>query len=269
MINTDEPLESVWPTSLQTEDLATRIEAIESSVKSSSTKQHLTDKTQKLMRDIHFVRGMAVLRAWRQLDGDEAHDIIQKNLDLSLSRLARVYEIDPEFVTAVLVVGLLKYYLYPSNDEEHQEGINLLKFSQQMGMNDPETRKILFDIEEREKERKNAVDQYIWLLDRYLNDATVQKEVRIALLEKLVAFQRIQDWDNQPDLADSETVEPTLADMRRRSEMLMVRVEELLRTRSESDDAVQEIEKKARYYKRQVKHFNSKLQQFRVKKLIC
>lgn len=259
LLDPEASLTSTWPQSISLPDFIDKIQAIEDSEdsidsqvstedmqsiiaadSSNSLVQKLSHMS-RLMRDIQFVRGMAVLRTWRQLEGELAHESIQKNLDLSLERLARVYEIDPSFASNIMVVGLLKYYLYPGNHEEHEKGVELLKLSRQLGMNDPETRKILLNIEAREKERKNAVDKYIWLLDKYLNDATVEKEIRLALLEKLITFQRIQDWEKQPDLAGAESVEPTLADMRRRTEMLMVRVEELLKIR-ERDDAVKAIE---------------------------
>jgi len=194
------------------------------------------------LRDVHFLRGMTVLRSWLQMDGEAAHQAIAEKYDSALSRFACSYARDEDFADVWLVVGLLMYYLRKPGAERSQ-GIDLLQRAQKLGMHDPDAVEIINNRERIEKANADAVDKYLQLLDKYLADETVRKEVRLALLERLSKYKRIQSWEKRPDLAPARSVEPTLAEVRNRSEILLTRVEQILtgRVRSEEVNRVRDL----------------------------
>ncbi|MCP2241622.1 tetratricopeptide repeat protein [Lentzea aerocolonigenes] len=160
----------------------------------------LTGERDVVLRNIHFLRGMAAVRA-----GD---------LTAAVGRFARARAHDPEFSDVHLVVGLIKYRL-----GDVEEGVTLLLHAQKLGVREPELRRIIAS-------HQQPVARYLDVLDSYANDSAVLTEVRTALTG-LARFRKPRDWDTRPDLPATHTA-PTIADLGDRSAVLRERVTELL-----------------------------------------
>jgi len=65
------------------------------------------------------------------------------------------------------------------------------------------------------------------VLDSYLRDGTVRRQVREALIERLSRYGRVRDWDTRPEFARVRTVEPTVAEIRSRSGLLLEHLRQL------------------------------------------
>ncbi|MCP4263684.1 MAG: tetratricopeptide repeat protein [Planctomycetes bacterium] len=191
--------------------------------------------TNHLLRDIHFLRGMAVVRAWRKMDGENAQRDIQTQYESSLARFACVRSYDEEFSDVYLVVGLLMYYFHKPG-QERSRGVDLLQQAQKRGMREPDAMEIINNRERIERANADAVDKYLQILDKYLNNDTVRREVRQALMERLGKYRRIQGWEKRPDLTKARSMEPTIAEMRNRSEVLLNHIEQIIASRSSPED---------------------------------
>lgn len=225
------PLELPWPEEVA-KDIVERLEELDKAQEVSPEKQD----TDRCLRDIHFLRGMAVLRSWSRLSRDAAHDAIEETLDAVLVRFALARSLDEDFSDVLLVAGLLKYYLHAPGPKRSQ-GLDLLHAAQKLGMRDPDAMEIINNRERIEQANADAVDKYMRVLDKYLSDDTVRSQVRVALLERMARYEKIRSWDQRPDLAAARSIEPTVAEMRNRSKILLERVEEILKSSSRSDDA--------------------------------
>jgi hypothetical protein len=104
-------------------------------------------------------------------------------------------------------------------------------------MHDPDAMEIINNRQRIERANADAVDKYLQVLDHYLNDETVQREVRLSLMKRLSKYRRIQTWEKRPRLAQARDVEPTLAEMRHRSEVLLVRVGQIISSGGNSAEA--------------------------------
>jgi tetratricopeptide (TPR) repeat protein len=231
LLDLDGPTELPWPADAEPKDISQKLKDLDVEINLPEDKKGVNH----LLRDIHFLRGIAVLRSWRQMEGEAAHHAITTQYESSLTRFACSRARDEEFSDVFLVVGLLMYYLHKPGPERGK-GIDLLQQSQKQGMRDPDAMEIINNRERIERANADAVDKYLQILDHYLSDNTVRKEVRIALMARLSKFKRIQSWEERPDLALARTVEPTVAEMRNRSEILQTRVDQILASRGESED---------------------------------
>ncbi|MDR3719721.1 MAG: hypothetical protein P4K98_13040 [Bryobacteraceae bacterium] len=220
-------LEKEWPRSIPQKNLIERLEEAET----GTSGPRLTDM-QQCVRDVHFLRGVAVLRRWKTLDGKQAHARIEEHYEQTLRRLACALEADPEFRDVYLTAGLLMYYTHTAG-ETRSAGIELLRKARELGVRDPETLEILAVQDKRERMEADVAAQYMEVLDHYLADETVRNTVRDALMKKLSAFRRFPPAGQRPDFAAARAVEPTVDEIRRRSETLMARLAEVLKARSD------------------------------------
>jgi TolA-binding protein/uncharacterized protein (UPF0147 family) len=189
-----------------------------------------------VLRDIHFLRGINLLKQWNTLDRKNANQVNDQMLNKVLERLACALNYDDDFSDVLLIVGLLFYYLYEPGLKRRGEGIRYLEEARKQGMRVPEALEILNRIDRHRRANAGAVEQYLLLVDKYVHDQTVPKELRLAVLERLSYHQKVQGWATSPDVLQARHVEPTVAEVRRRSETLRVHIEELLMTRAKSKE---------------------------------
>lgn len=229
------PLELPWPEEETGKDILERLSLLDVADGVAPDQKDLN----RCLRDIHFLRGAAVIKAWSLMNGAKAHEEIQKQFDAALSRFACARARDDQFSDVPLVVGLLMYYLYKPGPQRGR-AVDLLEQSRKLGMHDPDAFEIINNRQRIERANANAVDKYLQVLDQYVMDDTVRREVRSSLLERLSKYKRIQDWGgNRPPISQSRNVEPTVAEVRHRSELLLVRVGQILSTRGDSAEASQ------------------------------
>jgi hypothetical protein len=228
------PVELSWPTGDTDKGILEQLKILDAVDELSPEQKDFN----RCLRDIHFLRGVARLQAWGMMDGATAHAQIQKHFDSALARFACARARDELFSDVLLVVGLLMYYLYKPGPQRNQ-AVDLLEQSRKLGMHDPDALEIVNNRQRIERANANAVDKYLQVLDQYINDQTVRSEVRASLIERLSKYQRIQDWGKNPQFAQMRDVEPTLAEVRHRSELLLVRVNQILSSRGDSIEAGQ------------------------------
>lgn len=231
LLDSQGDLEMTWPLDASEKDVIEKLKALDASADLAAEKQEIN----LLLRDIHFLRGMAWLRAWRKMDSEKAHSSIETQYESSLKRFVCARVRDEEFSDVYLVVGLLMYYLHKSGPERSR-GIDLLQQAQKRGMRDPNAMEIINNRERIERANADAVDKYLQILDKFLTDDTVRKEIRLALMERLAKYKRIKSWDKRPDLAKARTVEPTLAEMRNRSEILSSHINQIISLQGKSEE---------------------------------
>jgi tetratricopeptide (TPR) repeat protein len=230
LFDPDGPVELPWPEEETGKDVLERLSLLDAVDGLASEQKDLN----RCLRDIHFLRGMAVLKSWSLMDGAKAHDEIQTQFEAALNRFACARSRDDEFSDVPLVVGLLMYYLYKPGPQRGR-AVDLLEQSRKLGMHDPDALEIVNNRQRIERANANAVDKYLQVLDQYVNDDTVRREVRSSLLERLSKYKRIQDWGgSRPPVSQSRNVEPTVAEVRHRSELLLVRVGQILSARGDS-----------------------------------
>ena len=229
------PVEMTWPEEESEKDILERLSLLDVADGLPPDQKDVN----RCLRDIHFLRGIAVLKSWSMMDGAKAHDEIQKHLDAALSRFACARARDDQFSDVPLVAGLLMYYLYKPGPQRRR-AVDLLEQSRKLGMNDPDALEIINNRQRIERANANAVDKYLQVLDQYVNDDTVRREVRSSLLERLSRYKRIQDWGgSRPPVSRSRDVEPTVGEVRHRSELLLVRVGQILSAQGNSADTNQ------------------------------
>jgi len=225
------PVELPWPDSESDphEDSAENIKEV---LRQADAAKDLSDEQKDVnlcLRDLHFLRGMAVLREWLRMGGKEAHEQTAKQLDICLSRFACARARDEQFSDVFLVVGLLRFYLQPPGPERRST-VNLLEQARKLGTSNPDALEIVNNRERIQKADADAVDKYQQVLDRYLKDETVAKEVRRDLLNRLSTNKRLMSRYKPPDLMRARTVPPTVQEVYSRSEILLVRVRDALRS---------------------------------------
>ncbi|MCI0487097.1 MAG: tetratricopeptide repeat protein [Blastocatellia bacterium] len=232
LLDADGPLDLPWPEAKKDEDLAAQISELDAKAdKTADEKQR-----ERCLRDLHFLRGATLLRAWRRLEPAAAHDEVQQRYEEALSRFACSRARDEQFSDVFLVVGLLTYYFHKPGPERGR-GVDLLEQAQKRGAREPDAMEIINNRARIERANADAVDLYLQVLDKYLHDDTVRAEVRFSLLNRLNRYRRIQGWDKRPDLASARRIEPTVAEMRDRSELLLVRVEEIISSQSSTEES--------------------------------
>lgn len=180
------------------------------------------------LRSIHLLRAAAVLRMWaagRSPDGGGEQPAAV------LGRLARAREYDPEFGDPYLIAGLLRCYL-ATTDRERADGVALLRHAQQLGVREPELVRILNEDARRSRSRGDAADRYLEVIDEYVADPSVPREVRVSLLERLSRYAKVRPLDRRPELATARVAAPTVAAMTGRSELLRERVNQLMTAQS-------------------------------------
>jgi len=222
-LDPDAPLELTWPVDAAGSGIAgfvERLEALRDKKDSPAERAELD----QVLRDIHFLRGAAVLRSWAT--SDQATQRLESFYAAALSRFACARDRDPDFSDAYLVVGLLRYYLADA-DQERDHGAELLRRAQQLGTRDPEVRQILNQHDQRRRVNQDAVRAYLDVLNDYIQNGTVREQVRIALLQRLSRYGKRLHWDSRPDPALVRTVAPTVAEINDRSALLRERVREL------------------------------------------
>jgi len=225
-LDPDGHLELTWPRTADGTSIADHLEALTRKASRSAQDAELD----RALRDVHFLRGVAVLRSWANAEQpSDAH------LTEALSRFACARDRDPDFSDTYLVVGLLRYYL-ATTDQEREHGIAELRQAQKLGAHDPEVLQILNHHERIGRASRDAVDTYLQVLDRYVQDGSVREQVRSALVRRLSRYRKVRDWDSRPELTLVRAVAPTVAEMNDRSELLRERVNQLLSTQQEADD---------------------------------
>jgi tetratricopeptide (TPR) repeat protein len=192
------------------------------------------NETDLALRSIHLLRAAAVLRLWAA-EGRSAAD--GERLAEVLSRLACARERDPEYGDPYLIAGLLRCYL-ATTERERADGVALLRHAQQLGVREPDLVRILNEASRRGRERRDATDRYLQVLDQYVADPSVRQEVRASLLERLSRYSKVRSLDRRPELARARVVSPTVNEMNSRSELLRERVKQFMAAESGNENVI-------------------------------
>jgi hypothetical protein len=217
-LDPDSPTELPWPAGESAASVADRLAAMRDGDRAASE----LDRT---LRDIHLLRGAAQLRQWAA--DPKAAAKVDSRLAGVVGRFAAARERDPEFSDPYLTVGLLKYYL-AAGDATREEAAAILLRAQLLGARDPEVLGILNREARRSRASRDAVDAYLQVLDRYVEDGSVREQVRADLVRRLARYNKVRDWDSRPEIVQVRAVAPTVAEMNDRSELLRERVSQLL-----------------------------------------
>ncbi|MBB5803006.1 tetratricopeptide (TPR) repeat protein [Saccharothrix ecbatanensis] len=217
-LDPDGPTELPWPDDALTASVADRLAAMHEGGGEPSA----LDRT---LRDVHLLRAAALLRRWAA--DPKAAAKVDARLAEVLGRLGAARERDPEFSDTYLTAGLLRYYLAGS-DAAREEAAAILQHAQLLGVRDPEVLGILNREARRSRANRDAVDAYLQVLDRYVEDGSVREQVRADLVRRLSRYRKVRDWDSRPEIVQVRVVAPTVAEMNDRSELLRERVGQLL-----------------------------------------
>ena len=205
------PLAADWPPSIRDDTLAEDIAAIEE--RSAHGPDPESDR-RRVLRDMHFLRGMAALRAERA-DASTARR-------MGLERLACARLIDHTFADVYLVVGLLSFR--QGDDRVQRHGLAALREARKRGARDPKLLRILNQHDTRPDAGPLAL---LEIIDAYAGDATVRAAIRSEILRNQARFGRPRDGDQRPDPAPEAETEPTVAEVGQRAELLIARIRQL------------------------------------------
>jgi tetratricopeptide (TPR) repeat protein len=197
------------------------------------------DPRDRALRDMHFLRGIAVLRAG---NGDGAGRGAGTAFPAeAVSRFACARALDPTFADVYLVVGLL--YVRLGDPAQRAEGVAMLREARKRGASDPELIRLLSG-DDTGGDRGRLLD----LIDGYLDDPTVRDAIREELRRQRSRFGRPRERDQRPDTIRAGTAEPTVAEMSDRADLLVARVRLLggAAAGGASRDAVEATEELAR-----------------------
>lgn len=217
-LDPDGPTELPWPDDDPAASVADRLAAM----REGGGEPSALDRT---LRDVHLLRAAALLRRWAA--DPKAATKVDARLAEVLGRLAAARERDPEFSDTYLTAGLLRYYL-AGGDASREEAAAILLRAQLLGVRDPEVLGILNREARRSRANRDAVDAYLQVLDRYVEDGSVREQVRADLVRRLSRYRKVRDWDSRPEIVQVRVVAPTVAEMNDRSELLRERVSQLL-----------------------------------------
>ena len=108
-------------------------------------------------------------------------------------------------------------------------------------MREPTALEIINHREKARQANKGAIDTYLQMLDKYINDVTVRKDIRIQLMEQRRRYRRVRTPEKRPDPGSLRAVEPTVAEKQHRTEVLLARVGQILneQPKSETTDLAQ------------------------------
>jgi hypothetical protein len=206
------PLTARWPVIEADSRIAEDLERLAESKSEERTERDLA------LRDMHFLRGMAALKAWIAApDGADEGGLLAD----AIARFACARAVDPTFADAYLVVGLLRYRL--AGPGARDQNVVILREARKRGAHDPELIRILNRHEPSAAGADTAAATALNLLDAYLGDASVRADIREALLRQRSRFGKPRDWDDRPDIA-RVVAEPTLSQLSDRAELLQARV---------------------------------------------
>jgi hypothetical protein len=242
ILKPDEPMDLPWPVKTATSKMtaADRLEELDRVVTAASDAKQPAPETfdakrlRLTLRDIHFLRGIAVLRGWKQLDRETAQKEVPTRYKNALGRLACAHFHDEEFSHVYLVAGLLMYYLR-TDVADRLRGIDLLDRARKIDMHEPETIEILHARDKIDESNPDARTRFMDVLDKYVNDETVRLQVRQELLTHLSRYRRFSGVEKRPDLSGARTLPPTVEEVRNRSELLRMRVTEIIQSGDAGD----------------------------------
>lgn len=220
----EEPLTRSWLDKQEEPDIEQKLSAIDARQNLSLEARDL----ERCLRDLHFLRGMALLKTWSLMDGKAAYNDLKPIYQTALERFACALAHDADFSDVLMVVGLLKFYLHRPGSAARDAGIDLMEKAQKGGVREPDVIEIINNRKRMQALYADAIDNYMQMLDKYLQDDTVRTEVRLALIERLSRYKRIIGLGRRPDLVGRHDVEPTVGEIRNRSETLRARIEQIL-----------------------------------------
>ncbi|MFB9442520.1 tetratricopeptide repeat protein [Dactylosporangium vinaceum] len=202
------PLEADWPPDIRADTLAEDIAALDAG---PDGRADAAVDTRRVLRDMHFVRGLAALRAGA---GDARR--------AALVRFACARRLDHTFADVYLVVGLLSFRL--GDEQVRRHGLAALREARKRGARDPKLIRILNRYDTRPDAGPLAQME---IIESYADDPGVPAAVREELLRRLAQLGRRRDSDQRPDLAAAARSEPTVAEVAQRAELLLARVRQL------------------------------------------
>ena len=224
LLDSKGPVSLPWPDKIPEAGVSEKLKEIEKEGATPAAAEAAVLK--RCLRDIHFLRGMNVLRGWERMPGKQAHAAISDQYAHALNYFACAQARDDSFADVYLVVGLLMYYLHKPG-KERDRGVDLIDRARRNRMHEPEAMEILHAREAMKKKAADAAALYVEVLDQYIGDETVSLAVRTALLKRLSAYARFTSLGKRPDLRQAHATPPTVEEMRRRSEILRTRVGDL------------------------------------------
>lgn len=242
LLKPGEPIDLPWPVKAAAakKTAADRLETLERPVGGAALPQGPAGEATEVkrlrlsLRDIHFLRGMAVLHGWKQLEREAAQKEIPARYKNALGRLACANAHDEEFSHVYLVAGLLMYYLR-TDTADRLRGVDLLDRARKIDLREPETMEILQARDRMDETNSDARTRYMDMLDKYVGDETVRLQVRRDLLAHLSRYRRFSGIEKRPDLSGARSLPPTVEEVRNRSELLRMRVTEIIESGDTAD----------------------------------
>jgi hypothetical protein len=242
LLKPGEPIDLPWPVDAATSKMtaADRLEDLDrpagavSDAKRPASEAADVKRLRLTLRDIHFLRGIAVLRGWKQLDQETAQKEVPARYKNALGRLACAHFNDEEFSHVYLIVGLLMYYLR-TDVSDRLRGIDLLDRARKIDMREPESIEILHARDKIDQSNSDARTKFMDVLDKYVGDETVRLQIRQDLLAHLSRYRRFSGVEKRPDLSGARSLPPTVEEVRNRSELLRLRVSEIIKSGDGAD----------------------------------
>lgn len=217
----DGAVEAEWPDPSAEPSIADRVGELNEQGEAAGGHEH-----DRVLRDIHLLRGVARLRAWAV----NPHDRTRERLAGVVSGFALVRQADSDFSDPYLVVGLLRYH-FAEDDQERSAAVRVLARARALGARDPELLRVLNQHAQLVRASRNVVGSYLQVLDQFVEDGSISEQVRATLVGQLSRFGKVRSWDQRPELRRVHVSAPSVAEMNDRSRLLRERIDQLLAVR--------------------------------------
>jgi hypothetical protein len=181
----------------------------------------------EIYRAFYFLEAVVMIQlkaaSGTQLSKEEAHKVARS--------LLRALQFDPREREALAALGALSFWFMP---EKRSKALEWMEAARSMGVESDYLRRLLERHRDLEIERKNILDRFMTLSARYLADASVNTNIREALIEEMGLFQEFRPiLLDLGDIGASEEKSPTLQSLLNRTKYLQELIVDLNRNQME------------------------------------
>jgi hypothetical protein len=183
----------------------------------SKAAAQIDPQDRELLRDLHFLRGVAQLTAWIRASALQRPNPKDDQMrDALLSALRRALHFDPAFADALAIYGFVLYF-YGSN---RSAATFFLKQARNAGFEEEALITLLQRIEQLSQIRARTKTEILDRLHEYFTNEEVRRQLKEKLLEEEAIRNGYRDYHGAIQLDDVGERQPTLADLTARSAYL-------------------------------------------------
>jgi tetratricopeptide (TPR) repeat protein len=198
---------------------------------STGEKEDVTSEKEEpdiLLRNVLLWHGVSLIFTWFGLPGKSKLPIEEK--EKLKARLNKVKKVDANMGDPYVLEGLIDYYFF--YETSRLEAIETLGQAVEKGIHVPE----VINLIDREKKliehEARALELFLNLLKKYLNDRTIPVKLQEELKEHLRRYSRFKELEKDVLTTQREDeIMPSIKDLQTRGQLLRKRVSNIIKTK--------------------------------------